>query len=110
MFTLVPGALSLSIVNVLLVGRSGAEGDVRDFEAGGVKTNGSPQSNLPTPLDSPVEGGGNKGMSAVARGYGSEDGGLLPLGPPAMERNNSSSSLMGLVSLPVSWRLVLGWG
>lgn len=82
-----------------MLGRSGAEGDVRDFEGGGGITNGSPPSNLPTPLDSPVDGGGNKGTSAVARGYGSEDGGLLPLGPPPMARNNSSSSLIGFVFL-----------
>lgn len=58
-----------------------------------MNANASPRSNLVTPLDSPVDGG-NK--MSVARGYGSEDGGLLPLptGPPAMERVNSSSSLV----------------
>eukprot|EP00903_Cladosiphon_okamuranus_P015669 g14470.t1 len=76
-------------------GRSGAEGDGRDLDA-----NGSPNSDVPTPLDSPTDGGGGRGVGAVnARGYGSEDasGGLMPLpiGPPQMERVNSSSSLTG---------------
>lgn len=75
--------------------RSGAEGEGRDFDA-----NGSPLSNVATPLDSPTDGGsggGGRGGAVNGRGYGSEDGGLLPLpmGPPQMERVNSSSSLTG---------------
>lgn len=79
--------------------RSGAEGDGRDFDAGGINANGSPSSNMPTPLDSPTDGGGGRGGGGAvnARGYGSEEGGLVPLpgGPPPMERVNSSSSLTG---------------
>lgn len=77
--------------------RSGAEGDGREFDAGGINADGSPSSNAPTPLDSPTDGGGGRGGGVVARGYGSEDGGLMPLpiGPPPMQRVNSSSSLTG---------------
>eukprot|EP00752_Nemacystus_decipiens_P007751 g6928.t2 len=72
--------------------RSGAEGEGTDFDA-----NGPPHSNVPTPLDSPTDGGGGRGGVVNGRGYGSEDGGMMPLpmGPPEMERVNSSSSLTG---------------
>lgn len=92
-----------------LYDRSGAEGDGRDFDA-----NGSPNSNVPTPLASPTDGGGGRGGGAVnPRGYGSEDGGggvmQLPIGPPEMERVNSSSSLTGLVHPPISMLFVCAW-
>ncbi|CBJ29444.1 conserved unknown protein [Ectocarpus siliculosus] len=71
-------------------GRSDAEGDGREFEAAAINATSSPGSNIDTPLDSPTDAG-NKG-----RGYGSEDGLLpVPVGPPSMERVNSSSSLTG---------------
>lgn len=90
------GSFFVRIVRLFprLCNRSGAEGEGRDFDA-----NGSPNSNVPTPLDSPTDGGsgGGRGGSVNGRGYGSEDGGLMPLpiGPPQMERVNSSSSLTG---------------
>ncbi|CAM9908395.1 unnamed protein product [Scytosiphon promiscuus] len=82
-------------------GRSSPEGDGREFDGASTNAYVSPLSNVPTPLDSPTDGG-NKGDpgaggGAPPRGYGSEDGSLMPLPllTPSMERASSSNSLTG---------------